>query len=97
MTMLKIIMSGIGGSCFYISQNSFRVLDSKVTQVAAAVFAEFKVRDLDEILQQGTRMLAPQRGRPYNGQADGFSHPGNELLPCVVIARAGAETNDFFQ
>ena len=95
--MLKIIMSGIGSSSFYISQNGFRMLDSKVTQVAAAVFAEFEVGDLDEILQQGTRMLAPLRGRPYNGQADGLSDPGNELLPCIVIARAGAETNDFFQ
>ena len=97
MTMPKIIMSGIGGSFLYISPNSFGMLHSKVAQEAAAVFPEFDVGDLDEILHHGARRLAPQRRRPHYGQADGLSDPGNELLPRVVIARAGAETNEVFQ
>ena len=95
----KIIMSYVDGSFYYISRNNSVVtmLDSKVAQMAAAVFQEFGVRFLDEILHQGTRTLVPQRGRPHNGQADGPSDPGVELLPCVVIARVGPETNELLQ
>src|SRR5713226_5120439 len=97
MTMLEIVVSGIGGSSFYISQNSFRMLDSKVPQEAAAVFPEFEVGYLDQVIHQRPRRLAPQAGRAHNGQADGLSHPGNEFLPCLVIARPSAETDEVFQ
>src|SRR5713226_6267993 len=97
MTMLEIVTGSIGGSFLYVSQNCVRMLDSEGAQEAAAVFPEFDVRYLDEILHHGTRRLAPQRGRPHNGQADGLSDPGNELVPCVVIARASAETDEVFQ
>ena len=32
-----------------------------------------------------------------NGEADGLSDPGNELLPCFVITDAGAKADDVFQ
>ena len=78
-------------------QNSFRMLDRKVTQEAAAVFPEFEVGCLDQVLHEGSRLLAPQGCRAHNGEADRPSHPGNELFPCLVITRPGAETDDVFQ
>src|SRR5713101_67112 len=95
--MFKIVVSNIGGHYLYVSQNSFRMLDSKGAQEAAAIFPEFEVRYLDEILHHGTRRLFPPRGHPHNGEADGPSHPGNEFLPCLVITRPGAETDEVFQ
>jgi len=50
MTMLKIVVRGIGGSFLQVSQNSFGMLDSKISQEAAAVFPEFEVSCLDQIL-----------------------------------------------
>jgi hypothetical protein len=76
----------------YISEDSFRMLDGKVQQEAAAVFPEFEVGYLDQVFHQGPRRLAPQGA--HNGEADGLSDPGNELLPCLVIARPGAKTKD---
>ncbi len=95
--MLEMVVSGIGSSYLYISQNSFRMLDSEVAQVAAVVFPKFEVRYLDEILHQRPRRFFPPAGRAHNGKADGPSHPGNEFLPCLVVTRPGAETDDVFQ
>src|SRR5467141_2004735 len=97
MMMLEIITGSTGGSYLYISQNCVRILDSEVAQEAAAVFPEFEVGYLDQVLHQGSRKLAPQTGRVHNGEADGLSHPGNEFLPRLVITRPGAETDDVFQ
>src|SRR5271157_1910681 len=73
------------------------MLDSKVPQEAAGVFPEFEVGYLDQVLHQGPRRLAPQGGRAHDGEADGLSDPENELLPRLVITRAGAETDDVLQ
>src|SRR5258708_35370492 len=90
MNMFEIVVSGIGSSFLYVSQNSFRMLDSKVQQEAAAVFPEFEVGYFDQVFHQRSRKLVPQAGRAHNGEADGPSHPGNEFLPCLVITRPGA-------
>src|SRR5437667_8908923 len=95
--MLEIVVSGIGSSLLQISQNSFGALDSKIPQEAAAAFPEFEVGYLDQVLHQGPRRLAPQGGGAQNGEADGPSDPGNELLPRLVITRSSAETDDVFQ
>src|SRR5262249_50657242 len=95
--MLEMVVSGIGGSLLYISQNGFRMLDSKVPQKAAAVFPEFEVGHLGQVLYQRPGRLAPQGGCAHNGKADGLSDPGNELLPGVVITRARAKTDDVLQ
>src|SRR6266568_838957 len=97
MAMLEIVVSGVGGGLLQISQNRFRTLNSKVPQEAAASFPEFEVGYLDQILHQGPRRFAPQRGGAQNGEADGPSHPGNELLPRFIITGSGAETDDVFQ
>jgi len=73
------------------------MLDRKVPQEAAAIFPEFEVGYLDQVLHQGSRRLAPQGGRAHDGETDGPSDPGNELLPRLVIARSGTETDDIFQ
>src|SRR5437773_736614 len=97
MAMLEIVVRGIGGGFFQISQNSFGMLDSKVAQKAAAVFPEFEVGYLDQVLHQGQRRLAPHGSCAHYGEADGSSYPKNELLPCLVITRFGAETDDVFE
>ena len=97
MTMLEIVKSSIGGSYLYVSQNCVRMLDSEVAQAAAAVFAEFEVRYLDQVIYQRPRTLTPQAGRAHNGKADGPSHPANEFLPCLFITRPGAEADEVFQ
>jgi hypothetical protein len=95
--MLEIVKGSIGGSYLYVSQNCVRMLDSEVAQEAATVFPEFEVGYLDQVFHQGSRRLAPPVGRARNGEADGLSHPANEFLPCLVITRPGAETDDVFQ
>src|SRR6266851_9240621 len=97
MAMLEIVTGSIGGSYLYVSQNCVRMLDSEVAQEAAAIFPKFEVTYLDQVIHQRPRSLAPQAGRAHNGQADGLSHPGNEFLPCLVIARPSAETDEVFQ
>src|SRR6266699_2091865 len=97
MAMLEIVVSGVGGSLLQISQNSFGTLDSKVPQQAAAACPEFDVGYLDQILHQSPRRLPPPGGRAQNGKADGPSHPGDELLPSLVITRSGAEADHIFQ
>src|SRR5260370_5165711 len=97
MMMLEIVKGSIGGSYLYISQNCVRMLDSEVAQEAAAVFPEFEVSYLDQVIHHRPRTLATPAGRAHNGEADGLSHPGNEFLPCLVITRPGAETDDVFQ
>ncbi len=97
MTMLEIVTGSIGGSFLYVSQNCVRMLDSEVAQETAAVFPEFEASYLDQVIHQRPRRLAPQAGRAHNGEADGLSHPGNEFLPCLVITRPGAETDDVLQ
>src|SRR6266704_679029 len=96
MAMLEIVVSGVGGGLLQISQNRFGTLDSKVPQEAAATFPEFEVGYLNQVLHQGARRLAPQGGGAQNGEADGPSHPGNELFPRLVITGSGAETDDVF-
>ncbi len=39
-------------------------------------------------------IFAPQGRCAHNDEADGPPDPGNELLPSLVIARCGAETDD---
>src|SRR6266700_258691 len=95
--MLEIVVSGIGGSLLQISQNSFGALDSKIPQEAAAAFPEFEVGYLDQVLHHGPRRLAPQGGGAQNGEADGPSDSGDELLPCFIVTRSGAETDHVFQ
>src|SRR6266436_2054302 len=73
------------------------MLESKVPQEAAVVFPEFQVGYLDQVLHQGPRRLAPQGGRAHDGETDGPSDPGYELLPRLVITRSSAETDDVFQ
>src|SRR5258708_28268669 len=97
MTMLEIVTGSIGGSYLYISENCVGILDSEVAQEVAAVCTEFDVGYLDQVFNQESRRLAPQRGCAHNGEADGLSHPGNEFLPRLVITRPGAETDDVFQ
>src|SRR5437763_1392453 len=97
MSVLEIVVSGIGGGLLQISQNRFGALDSKVAQQAAAAFPEFEVGYLDQILHQRARRLAPARGRTHNSEADGPSHPRDELLPCFIVTRSGAEADHVFQ
>src|SRR5713226_1020289 len=97
MKMLEIVAGSIGGSYLYVCQNSFRMLDSEGAQEAAAVFPKFEVSCLDQVFHPRPRRLFPQAGRAHNGEADGPSHPGNEFLPCLVITRPGAETDEVFQ
>src|SRR5260370_4852265 len=97
MMMLEIVKGSIGGSYLYISQNCVRMLDSEVAQEAAAVFPEFGVRYLVQVIHDRPSTLATPAGRAHNGEADGLSSPGNEFLPCLVITRPGAETDDVFQ
>src|SRR5262245_35212068 len=95
--MLEIVVSGIGGGLLYISQNGFRMLDGKVPQKAAAVFPEFEVGYLGQVLYQRSGRLAPQGGRSHHGKTDRPSDPGNELLPGVIIPRSCAKTDDVLQ
>src|SRR5438876_1469995 len=97
MSMLEIVVSGIGGGLLQISQNSFGAVDSKVPQQTAAPFPEFEIGYLDQVLYQRPRRLAPERGRAHNGEADRPSHPGDELLPCLVITGPGAEADHVCQ
>ena len=96
MTVLEIITGGVGSNFLYISQGGVGILDSKIPQEAAAVFPEFEIGRLNQILHQRSRRVPPKGDHAHHGKADGLSHPRNELLPGLVIS-AGAETDNVFQ
>jgi hypothetical protein len=50
--MFEMVVRGIGSRLLYVSHNSFRMLDSEVPQKAAAIFPEFEVSYLGQILHQ---------------------------------------------
>src|ERR1700752_5135475 len=97
MAMLEIVVGGIGSSLFQISQNRVGTLYRKVPQKAAATFPQFQVNHLHKILNEGTGWLAPPGCSPHYCEADWTANTGNELLPCLIAALVGAETDDLGQ
>src|SRR5881227_503574 len=95
--MLEMIVRSVGRSFLYISKDGLGILNRKVPQKATAVLPKLEIGCLDKVLDQRTRGLAPQRGGAHDGQADGPSNSGNELLPCLVIRRAGAKADQILQ
>ena len=95
--MLEIIMGRIGSRFFQISQNRVGTLYRKVPQKAATTFPQFQVGHLQKILDQGPGWLAPPGCSAHYCEADRPAHTGKELLPCLIAAPVGAETDDLGQ
>src|SRR6266487_2237209 len=95
--MLEMIVRRVGRSFLYVSKDGLGILNRKVSQQAATVLPELEICCLYKVLDQRTGGLAPQRGGAHDGQADGPSNSRNELLPCFVIRRAGAEADHVLQ
>src|SRR5258705_389666 len=95
--MLEMIVRSVGRSFLYVSKDGLGILNRKVPQKTAAVLPELEISYLYKILDQRTGGLAPQRGGAHDGQADGPSNSGNELLPCLFIRRAGAKADHILQ
>src|SRR6185437_3770751 len=73
------------------------MLDGKVPQETAAVFPEFDVGYLDQILHHRLESLAPEMGRAHNREADRLSNTRNKLLPRCLVTRSGTETDNIFE
>src|SRR3954447_7591851 len=73
------------------------MLNGKIPQETAAVFPEFDVGYLDQILHYRLESLAPETGRAHNREADGLSDTQNKLLPRCLVTRSGTETDNVFE
>ena len=73
------------------------MLNSKVTQKVPAIFPEFDVGDLGQVFNQRPGRFDPHGRCTHDGKANGPADPEDELLPCLIIARACAKTDDLLQ